>query len=60
MISEDKHSITISKCEIDFYSLALCPSAFDLELVHKLSGKSIGRIAFDIQFQQIQEVSISL
>jgi hypothetical protein len=45
---------------LEFYVLALCPAACDLELRHSLSGKKLGRVSFEVAFQQVQDVNVSL
>eukprot|EP00347_Sterkiella_histriomuscorum_P020965 403335778 len=50
----------ISKIMIDYFSLALCPQHCEFELKNIKNDKSIGRVQFELEFQQQEEIQIVL
>ena len=45
---------------IDFLALALGPKHCDLDLKDFRSGRSLGRVQFDVQIKQIQTMEVAL
>jgi hypothetical protein len=56
----NKPAKAISYIVIDFLALALGPKHCDVEIKEFKNGKSLGRLQYDINIKQLQNIDITL
>lgn len=53
---DDKSKVAIACVQIDYYTLALCPQSCEFEVKHLGTGKQLGAMCFELEFQQLEEI----